>query len=181
MLHIVLDINGVLINRQWRKSETPINDDDHVIPMYCKVGCMHIFIRPGAIELLQAIANSGHVLIFWSSMTKEYMDPIVDLLVKLSGIERYRTMSQVDCAAVTHPDPNITYKPLFIKDVERIYERHPNTDGVVFIDDGPLKMQRNGDCEIIIVPSWDDHTNKADRVLIDLVPTLPTHYNNVLN
>ena len=125
MLHVVLDINGVLINRKWGKCETPFNDDDHVISTPCKLGCMHVFIRPGAIELLQSVAESGHVLIFWSSMTKKYMDPIVDLLVKLSGIKKYRTMSQVDCMSLNHPDPKITFKPLFVKDVQRIYERHP--------------------------------------------------------
>ena len=180
MLHIVLDINGVLINRQWKRSDKGINDDDHVIPMPYKKGSMHVFIRPGATELLKAIASSGHVLIFWSSMTKEYMEPIVELLVKLSGIERYRTMSQIDCMITTHPDPKVTHKPLFLKDVQRVYERCPNTDGVVFIDDGPLKMQMNDDCEVVIVPTWGDHTDKTDRTLYDLISALPTHYQNAL-
>lgn len=183
MLHIVVDINGVLISRVWSKSGKPYNDNDNVIPMETKNGYMHVFLRPGAIELLNAIHSSGHAVVFWSSMTTEYMMPIVDLIVGKTALNNkyIRILSQVDCVAVRHPDPKITYKPLFLKDVERIYERYPNTDGVVFIDDEPLKMRCNGDSEVIIVKPWKNYKDTDDKELFNLIPNLPTHFKNALS
>ena len=186
MIHVVLDINGVLINRIWRKSDKPLNEYDNVIPMKCKAGCMHIFIRPGAIDSLRDIADKGCTLVFWSSMTREYMMPIVDLLIDKAGLKEKwfpRVLCQTDCQAIPHPDPEIKYKPLFLKDEKRIYERYPNTDGVMFIDAGPLKMRLNEDSEIIIVPSWDmkNDPGMCDKVLGTVITNdLKDKINNII-
>lgn len=171
MFHVVIDINGVLIKRVWSKSSgntKPKDEHCHVIPMPSKSGCMYIYIRPGALELLRSIYyNKNYALVFWSSMTTEYMDPIVDLLVTTAGLDgsrHVRRLSQIDCTKLKHPTVN--YKPLFVKDEKRIYERYPNTDGAIFIDDSPDKMCMNEDSKIIIVKPWDG--NHDDTELIDL-------------
>jgi hypothetical protein len=172
MFHVVLDINGVLIQRDWSRSSKPINERDNVIPMEAKRGYMHVFIRPGAIELIHAIINSGGTLVFWSSMTREYMMPIVYLLVDKAGIKESwypRILTQAECQAVPHPDITIKFKPLFLKDEKRIYERFPNTDGVIFIDDNPCKMRLNEDSELIIVKEWEDPNDIEDKELFNVI------------
>lgn len=185
MFHVVLDINGVLIQRVWRKSANPINERDNVIPMKRKSGYMHVFIRPGAIELIHEIINCGGILVFWSSMTREYMMPIVDLLVDKAGIRESwfpRILTQAECQAVPHPDLTIRYKPLFLKDEKRIYERFPNTDGVIFIDDNPCKMRLNEDSELIVVKDWESPDDMNDKELFKITSVdLKCKINNLYN
>jgi hypothetical protein len=172
---VVVDINGVLIHRKWNKSFVPMNDKDHVTPVANKNGAMHVFIRPHAIQFLNAIHEMpGTTLVLWSSMTLEYMKPIVDLLMSYCppGF-RYSMLSQMDCTAVQHP--KIHSRSMFMKDVNRIYERFPSANGVVFVDDTAEKMvfPGNFDEQLCIIKTWGG-VDSDDVVLRDLITNLPS-------
>jgi hypothetical protein len=171
-IQIVLDVNGVLVKRKWTGGEKQLSPDDNVIPMPTKRGCQHIRIRPHAVELIKAITETPDViLIFWSSMTREYMAPIVDLLLLKAGVDAGDVciMTQEDCTSSPHPE--VSYKPLFSKDVTKVYKRFPNSDGVVFIDDSMLKMGYNKDEVVRIVSEWDG-VDKDDDTLSGLIENL---------
>lgn len=166
MICFVIDVNGVLIKRIWSKSTKQSNEYDNVIPMPGKNGAQHVYVRPHALSLIKAIADKPNVrLVFWSSMTLEYMLPIVDMLTTKAGVvpEKYTAMSQMDCMVEKHPVHS--YKPLFVKNVERIYERFPNSEGTVFVDDSVDKMKYNEDEVIVIVKPWSDHKDLSDSTL----------------
>lgn len=166
VVQLVLDVNGVLIKRKWNRSAKKKPDEDAVLPLHNK-GFQHIKIRPFALDLLRAIdAIPGVTLIFWSSMTSEYMMPIVDLLSNESGVSNFSVMTQVDCTNLPHPE--VTFKPLFAKDVARVYERYPDSDGVIFIDDSMQKMLYNEGETIRIVPEWngEDYTDIELKTII---------------
>ena len=165
VVQLVLDVNGVLVKRKWTRSSKTSDVNVHVLPLHNK-GFQHVKIRPFAIQLLRCIdVIPGVMLIFWSSMTGEYMQPIVDMLTTLAGITKFTVMTQADCTVSNHPYS--THKPLFSKDVARIFERYPNSDGTIFIDDSMIKMGYNEDEVIRIVPEWDG-IDYDDTVLREL-------------
>jgi len=98
------------------------------------------------------------------------MGPIVDLLLLKAGVDPGGVciMTQEDCTSSPHPE--VSYKPLFSKDVTKVYKRFPNSDGVVFIDDSILKMGYNGDEVVRIVSEWDGAGD--DDTLLGIVETL---------
>lgn len=161
MIYFVIDINGVLVKRKWSKSLKQSNENDNVIAMPGKNGAQHVFIRPYALELLKIISEKKNVnLIFWSSMTLEYMMPIVNILTK-DIVENFSVMSQIDCTAEQHPEHS--YKPLFVKDVSKIYDRFVDVEKVVFLDDSLEKMKYNKNETIVIVKEWDNQ--QEDKIL----------------
>lgn len=164
MFCVVVDINGVLVKRIWSRSKKQSNERDNVLPMESKNGAQHVYIRPYALTLLEHLLKNDEVeLVLWSSMTEEYMRPIVDLLlthVGYTGEKVVKTLNQSDCTPLPHPTHK--YKPLFAKDVKKIYELLPNIDGVIFIDDSSDKMIFNEDETIIIAKPWEDHNNIDD-------------------
>lgn len=172
VVHLILDVNGVLVKRKWTTSAKAISEDDNVLPLVNKKGFQHVMIRPFAVELLRAISSApGVQLVFWSSMTPEYMDPIIDLLTGLAGVTDYATLSQNECTVGDHPTSS--YKKLFSKDVARIYDRFQNSEGTIFVDDSMLKMGYNEGEVICIVSEWDG-VDKSDVVLSELIGRLPS-------
>lgn len=178
---IVLDINGVLIERVWHfdhASVDKIDKDVHVIPMVLKKGSMHIKIRPFALDLIRSIQRMDSVdLVLWSSMTKVYMYPIVDLLVSLAGIANcdLTVMSQISCTMSDHPTK--VGRKLFSKDIKKVQELFPDGSGVLFIDDSLLKMQYNATGSFKIVKPWDS-TMFDDYELSTIIEELPSIVNS---
>jgi hypothetical protein len=156
VVHVALDVNGVLVQRKWSGATRSAkrSADDHVLDMHPKKGWQHVLIRPFALDLLRVIESTpGAELVFWSSMTHDYMQPIVNLLTRLSGITEFAVMTQADCTPTQHPE--VRGKPLFCKDAAQIYARYPESEGVVFIDDSALKMRYNAKEVVCILGTWD--------------------------
>lgn len=174
MICVVVDLNGVLIHRRWVRGDKQRGSPDRIfIPMKGKGGGMYVAVRPYAIALLERIlAREDMRLVFWSSMTLEYMMPIVTLLqTKLRApADAFDVLSQEDCTM--EPHPKVTYKPLFLKDVQKVLALHPNVEDVIFIDDSEEKMRVNEGAQIIIVKEWDGMDAYDDTLKVDVIRKL---------
>lgn len=133
---IVLDLNGVLVDREYiGKDEFNERADMHVINKYGSR--WNVYFKNRARQFIDLINKSDYTIVVWSSACKENVKPIVDELFKYRMPDLFFT--QEDCLVYGR-----TVKPEFIKFYDKILSLGFKPSDLIFVDDDFYKVRFNG-------------------------------------
>jgi len=160
-------MNGLLVHREpSNKPLERITDKlgDNLVP--CEsFKRFHIWRRPHSKEFLDFVFGKFDV-IPWSSARKMNLDDILSAVLE----EKYKdkivdTLHQDHClAAGQHPDNH--HKPLFIKELQIIYDKHPQYSprNTLMIDDSKYKAALNVPYSAIHPKAWKPYMTNDDEL-----------------
>lgn len=165
---VILDLNGVLIDRQYGKGLAPEEG------ISWKVGSFLVYVRPGLNDFLTWLFENYDVAV-WSSVKKFNVDQLVKFIFddepyrfsKLKFVWHQDMTDQEE-----NPDPALrNVKPLFIKDLRKVWDAFPEYDhtNTILVDDTKEKVRATGlpgNAKLghILAPTWT-HKNYNDKYL----------------
>eukprot|EP01018_Ginkgo_biloba_P035927 Gb_27773 [translate_table: standard] len=144
---LVLDVNGLLVETYFLAEKRP----EERLPDG-KVGRFYVYRRPFCDEFLQFCFENFTVGI-WSSAQKHNVDNLVDFI--FGDLKRKLVFSwhQIDCTDTGMRTPENTRKPLFLKELSKLWtkvkpglpweEGEYGPSNTLLIDDTPYKALRN--------------------------------------
>lgn len=133
---IVLDLNGVLVDREYiGKDEFNERADIHIINKYGSR--WNVYFKNRVRQFIDLINKSDYTIVVWSSACKENVKPIVDELFKYRMPDLFFT--QEDCLVYGR-----TVKPEFIKFYDKILSLGFKPSDLIFVDDDFYKVRFNG-------------------------------------
>ena len=169
---IILDLNGVLIDREYNKEANPEEGVNE------KVGNFLVWKRPALDGFLQGLFERYHVAV-WSSVKAWNLDQLVKYIFNDKAFHHEDLAfcwSQDQCDQEEHPDEELRdKKPLFVKDLSKVWEAFPQFDceNTVIIDDTPEKIRATklstsstSTYHHIEAVTWLEHDNE-DEYLYD--------------
>lgn len=130
---VVLDLNGILVDRVYIENRPPKDDAD----MYVTNSAgskWEVYFKKDVHEFLEYVFSNFAVGV-WTSGQLENVKPITDKLFEGYPLEFLYT--QEHCTRMGHDGK----KPIFIKDVHKIQRFDP--EDVLFIDDDGYKLKYN--------------------------------------
>ena len=153
---IILDLNNVLIYREYQDhsvagkadpkakkdveiSLTELNLSNVIKPI--TVGNFQVWIRPGMVEFLEWLFSEYDVAV-WSSVKQWNIEQLVKEIFPKVLAEGLKFVWHQDmCSEI----PTTTSKPIFIKELSRVFEEFPGYDRskVLLIDDNVEKCVLN--------------------------------------
>lgn len=160
---LVLDLNGLLVHREYKQEAPHPLPDGHV-----SVGRFYMWRRKGLDEFLNFLFDHFDVLV-WSSAMRKNVELIIE---KAFGEQRVKKLidifDQENCIAIKpHPDPKETRKPLFLKPLERVWKKHPqyNERNTLLVDDSHLKARENPPNTLFCPKAWSAYDDFDDAGL----------------
>jgi hypothetical protein len=153
---VVLDVNGVLLHREFNTRPTmPCTSLGHVA-VDTFVHKFSIFLRPNAREFVRWLSERSDVVV-WSTMTT----PMLDALVKVIFVDCKAPLLILDQRHCTDTGISIPGKPkkMLIKEVGGIAELRDRR--VLVIDDAPYKVKSNG-CDVLCPVTWHPLTLRSE-------------------
>ena len=150
---LVLDLDETLVHSQFIPFDNP---SDVVIKIYIdnEAHDIHVMIRPGVKELLEAMEKYYEIVIFTASVSK-YADPLLNIIDN-KGFCPYRLFRE-HCTII-----NTT----FVKDLQRLGR---DLKDVVIVDNSPLSYILHPDNGLPVQTWFED---KSDRELFKIIPIL---------
>lgn len=134
---VILDLNGVLVDRQYGKDLVPQENTSW------KVGNFLMYKRPNLHFFLGWVFSNFDVAV-WSSVKAFNILQMIDFIFPESKDTIKFIWSQDECEQEEHPDPELREKkPLFIKDLRKVWAEHPQYDlnNTIIVDDTPEKIR----------------------------------------
>ena len=166
-LNIILDLNGLLLQRNFTKSSKHQN---------IRCGKEWITLRPGCLDFLASLVEKYNVGI-WSTALMHNLKPIIDALQEFLGskLPFFVVWDQEKCSVckngkIYRPDKlgvETMFKPL--STLGMIFNCDPRR--IILIDDSPYKGSINPQ-ENCIYPSTFDTFKEDNTLLHDLLPYL---------
>ena len=138
---LILDLNGFLIDREYSKlikGVVPQSPPEGAV----RSGSFFVWMRPGIKEFLDIIFHNFDVAV-WSSVSKLNIDTL-SVLVFGDRIKQLKFIWDQNMC-VKEPHPLTTRKPLFLKNLSKVWEVFPqyNESNTLIVDDTDLKMKNN--------------------------------------
>ncbi len=150
---VIFDLNGVLLDRVFKANlgSVPRDCRDHASAKM--VNRFLTWRRPHCDEFLDWCFEHFTVAV-WTSAAQRNARALVDYVFgKERAARLFFVFDQSHCTAVTHPDPQAK-KPLFLKELRRVYDMGWPQDTVLLVDDTMEKAQRNPDNTCFVVSKW---------------------------
>ena len=146
---LILDLNGILIYREFIKSDIVYNNGE-------RIGNFNIWKRPKLQEFLDFIFSKFHVAVF-SSITKKNIEKTVQYVFG----EKYSLLkfiyNQDNCVKVSKFNSKDHKRDItFRKNLQIIWNKFPdfNLENTLIIDDSPEKMRYNPSHCYFIPETW---------------------------
>jgi len=153
---LVLDLNGLLIDRTFVKEYK--KQDNTATPT--KIGAFFVWKRPHLDTFIDYILQNFNVSV-WSSAKINNVQNLVDFIFEDRQKELIFMWDQSKCIAEHRDDTH----PLFLKPIDKILEVFPEyKDRILFIDDSPEKLKKNGNYTYVSFTMWD-MTKQDDDML----------------
>lgn len=130
---VVLDLNGILVDRVYIEDRAPKDDADMYV-VNSAGSKWEVYLKKGVNEFLEYVFSNFHVGV-WTSGQFENVKAIKEKLFEGYHLEFLYT--QEHCIRMGHDGR----KPIFIKYVDRIQKFDPKD--VIFIDDDEYKVMHN--------------------------------------
>ena len=146
---IILDLNGLLISREYVKDRTkkpPKNAK--------RAGNFFVYFRPGLNEFLTVIFKRYDVAV-WSSACKHNVDMLCKLVFKERIDQLVFIWYQNQCTKEEHPDKKMkNIKPLYCKDLKKVRFKYVNYLHILMLDDSKHKMKLNSKDDYYVCKTW---------------------------
>lgn len=139
---IILDLNGVLVDRQFTK-KLDDNADMHVINGYGSR--WNVFFKSRLVQFMELALESDNVVGVWTSARKENAKPIVDRIFKDREPDFF--LSQEDC--LIYGEYKDSKKPPFLKFYNKLTDMGYDPSDMVFVDDDFYKLRFNAGARYI--------------------------------
>ncbi|KAI5055021.1 hypothetical protein GOP47_0030166 [Adiantum capillus-veneris] len=143
---LVLDVNGLLIDTYFHKEPLPEESPD------ARVGNFYVYKRPFCEEFLQ-FCLENFIVGIWSSAREYNVNNLVDYVFGDAKERLAFSWHQSDCTDVGLKAPDNEWKPLFMKDLSKLWKREklnlPWSEGdygpsnTLLVDDTPYKAVLN--------------------------------------
>lgn len=144
---VVLDLDGVLITKQFLDGSRPPKDTADIVFTNCE-----IYIDKSAIDFVEYLAQNFKIGI-WVSQPPNNVNEVIEIIFKGIPVEFIYYQKQCDV---------IGNKPIFIKHINKIHG-FPK-DQIMFIDDDDFKVSLN-------TPAAHINCQNIDNIM-ELVPLL---------
>lgn len=160
---VILDLNGVLIDREFGKDLEPEESVSY------KVGNFLVWKRPGLDAFLTWLFYYCDVAV-WSSVSQFNLDQLVRFVFDNPSYhfkELKFIWGQEMCDSEPHPDPAMAKKkPLFVKNLAKVWSQFPQYDSknTIIIDDTKEKVRN---AKLHICPLTWSHADGDDEYLSD--------------
>ena len=187
-LNIVFDLNGVLCHcdarsafkgKQWHRVEDNVFSNREPT----LIGTKAVFVRPNLREFLREVNQITNRVVFWSSMLRKTVEPIVAFLCQ-DNRQPFEILGQENCKKIEITPGRFLvqggnpFKPLFLKVLNDHLFTCPedpqffNDKNTILIDDSPQKSVLNENGNGIFLEKWIPH-ERGDNVLMgSLAPWL---------
>lgn len=166
---LILDLGQILLFRRFVHGMTPAEQEyvrnlpRHLQPQRIKEH--YIWRRNNSNSFLYNCFKRFRVAVWSSAMPHN-----VHAQVRYLFGERYKELlfvwSQKECEAVPHPDGDKVDKPLFLKNLARVWERFPqyNAGNTILVDNEPRKSRNNPPSCLHVPDPWDIFVNPTDKL-----------------
>ena len=165
---LILDLNNLLVARVYAPSVA--EEHPYALDYVSRADVLHkhfTWKREHLREFLDYCFAHFTVAV-WSSAWRMNVDLLCEYIFQQRRGELLFEWSQEHCTVVSpHPDPQITKKPLFEKNLSTVWDVYPeyNAENTVILDDSDLKMRNNIDCEVGICERWGPwNTGKVETL-----------------
>jgi len=160
---IIFDLNGVLLDREYRdpKGLLPKIEEDVTLPLPTIIGNFAAWKRPDANNKLAKLFENYDIAI-WSSAKMFNVEPLVRFMFDLETRSKLKFVwSQENCTVEKGEDPR---KPLFIKDLSKMWKEFPEYDqtNTLLIDDSKEKCKLNPEACFLTVKTWTKEEQESD-------------------
>lgn len=165
---LVLDVNGLLVETYFQFDKLPEGHRPDG-----KVGRFFVYRRPFCDEFLE-FCFENFVVGIWSSAQKHNVDSLVDFIFGDLKKKLLFSWHQIDCTDTGLKTPENTRKPLFLKELSKLWSKAkpdlPWEEGeygpcnTLLIDDSPYKALRNP-AHTAVFPYPYKVTNELDDIL----------------
>ena len=137
-----------------------------------RVGCYHVYRRPGLAEFLAGVFCHFEVAV-WSSGTTDYVEAIAAKLCP-SGFHWQFVWSRDRCTPRLDPE---TLETIYVKDLKKVKRLGYSLERVLFIDDTPQKMARNFGNAIYVAAFEGSDQDTELAMLLDYLRSIRHHPN----
>lgn len=159
---VILDLNNILIDREFQKDKTVDN-----ITNATRIGNFLVWKRPHLDVFLGYLFKYFDVAV-WSSVKKWNVDQLIPFIFNDYKEQLKFVWSQENCEIVENPDPEAN-KPLFMKNLISVWEQFPQYDAgnTLLIDDNKDKTDNNPNICVLNPIKWT-RDMEDDTELIDV-------------
>eukprot|EP00249_Psilotum_nudum_P013120 c24162_g1_i2 orf=511-2697(+) len=164
---LVLDVNGLLVDTYFRADRRPGEAAD------TRIGNFFVYKRPFCDEFLK-FCLENFVVGIWSSAKRQKVDSLVDFIFRDSKVKLAFSWCQLNCTDTGMKAPENMHKPLFLKELSKLWgNSNPGLPwkggdygpiNTLLVDDTPYKAIRNPPNTAIFLQSYSAH-NRKDNVL----------------
>ena len=153
---VILDMNKLLVYRAFKpKLHEEYAHVEPFIEQATLLGEHYTFLRPHAREFVTYLLDNYRVAV-WSSAWAKNVNLLCEHVFGARRGELLFEWDQTMCAEITpHPDPK-EKKPLFQKDLFKVWSRFPEytESNTIIIDDCAYKMRDNPTECVILTEPW---------------------------
>lgn len=174
---LILDINKLLVFRAYApklKEEFP--ECVSLVKDATMLGNNWTWLRPDMEEFLDFIFTRFTVAV-WSSAWSKNVDLLCDFIFGIRRSELLFEWDQTKCTKISpHPDPKEVTKPLFAKDLQRVWKEYPDyhAGNTLILDDCPYKMHLNDNLCVMLTKPWLPH--KANNETLPMLRASILYY-----
>lgn len=172
---LVLDINGLLLDTYYQGEPRPDRPHD------AKVNRFYVYKRAFCDEFVQ-FCLKNFIVGVWSSAREHNVHSLVDFIFKEAKGQLAFIWHQQHCTDTGFRHPDNKYKPVFLKELSRLWESTepdlPWTKGdygpsnTLLIDDSPYKAISNPGCTAIFPKTYKATDPKDNYLAGELLPYL---------
>eukprot|EP00510_Aplanochytrium_minuta_P000542 CAMPEP_0184012876 /NCGR_PEP_ID=MMETSP0954-20121128/4690_1 /TAXON_ID=627963 /ORGANISM="Aplanochytrium sp, Strain PBS07" /LENGTH=276 /DNA_ID=CAMNT_0026292981 /DNA_START=411 /DNA_END=1241 /DNA_ORIENTATION=- len=154
---VVLDLNGLFVERIRGNfpSDSPLKKK--------RTKKLMIYFRPHHKDFIDLLFKNFDIVI-WSSARQGNIDDMIAALFTNKQKKKVKMVYNQDHCTYIGDHPDVPNKPLFLKELSRLWEKFGTPKNTLMLDDSPLKASRNPAYTAIHPKPWS-HTDIADRSL----------------
>ena len=159
---LVLDLNGLLLDRQ-RKASLTRRTPDAIMQMRQK----YVYLRPHAREFFSWCLGRFEVVV-WSTAQIQNVLPLVDLFAGPDPAQRpARVFAEGLCTPTRHTHPENRHKKLVLKELGKLWEQlpHHGPESTLLLDDSPYKTAANPPDTAVHPLEWDVVIGDSDSAV----------------
>lgn len=151
---IVFDLNNVLCYREYNKKNPDFKPKESI-----KLPYFDIWPYPNELsdKLFYKLLNQNYDIAIWTSAQHKNAINTLNVIFPEELIELFAFVwSQDDCDKIEGmKDPTKPNKDFFVKDLQKIREKYPNTwNNIMIVDNDINKMIPNDKKDVILIRPW---------------------------
>jgi 5'(3')-deoxyribonucleotidase len=167
---VVLDLNGVLVDKRWNVKEKKSGGKDFKL---------EVNVRPGAQKFIENLSKN-HTVCIWSSAMKHTIQKILNKVFDsdesinkaVSFILTQKSCTAIDGISKKEFLTDEEYEkyekkgvPLFMKEISEIHKKFPNKfSKILFVDNSAEKLLKNPKDSYHIVETWKKDSESSETL-----------------